>query len=152
MSMEEAAMTKCGDIMTPNPVCCEPTATIDVVAKTMRDKDVGPIPIVDSKDEMHLVGIVTDRDVVVKVLGAGKDVKTTAVDEVMTPAPIKCRPEDDVKKAIKLMEGARVRRIPIVDDKDKLVGIIAQADIAIRLNKTKKTGEILEEISKPPGF
>lgn len=144
-------MTKCSDIMTPHPECCEPSTTIDAVAKTMRDKDIGPVPIVDSKASMHLVGIVTDRDVAVKVVGMGKDAKRTAVQEIMTPAPIKCNLDDDVKKAIRLMEEAQVRRIPIVDDKDKLVGIIAQADIAVRLSKTKKTGDLVEEISKPPG-
>lgn len=145
-------MTKCGDIMTPNPECLEPGTTIDVVAKTMKDKDIGPVLVVDSLDSMQLVGIVTDRDVTVKVVASDRDVKTTSVGEIMTPAPVKCHPNDDVDKALQLMEDCQVRRIPVVDEGDKLVGIIAQADIANRLHKKKKTGRIVEEISRPPGL
>lgn len=145
-------MPKCGDIMTPNPECCGPRTTIEAVAKLMRDKDLGPIPIVDDKKHRRLVGIITDRDVAVKVVGIGKNAKTTTVDEVMTPAPLKCHKDDDIEEALRLMEEARVRRIPIVDRTNKVVGIVTQADIAVRLHKNKKTGAVVEAISRPFGM
>jgi len=143
-------MTTCAEIMTEKIKFHLPTTPVDLIAKTMKDSNVGPVPIVDSKSSMRLVGIVTDRDLAVKVVAEDKDSKSTDASDVMSPDPITCTPEDKIDRAIQLMEECQVRRIPVVDKDGRLVGIIAQADIATRLNKAKKTAEVVEEISKTP--
>lgn len=134
--------------MTEQVKCLEPTATVDVAAKTMKDNNIGPVPIVDSVNDMHVVGIVTDRDLAIKVLASDMDARATRVEDVMTADPITCHSQDDVEEALRLMEECRVRRIPVVDENERLVGIIAQADIATRLGEASKTAEVVEEISK----
>jgi len=95
-----------------------------------------------------LKGIVTDRDLVLKVVAEARDPKTTRVKEVMTTLVATCRFDDDADKAIELMQQHQVRRIPIVDGDGHLVGIISQADVATRVDEPKKTAEVVEEISK----
>jgi CBS domain-containing protein len=133
--------------MTADPQFCVPYSMCSDVAKTMRDYNIGPVPIVDAEDTMHLIGIVTDRDLAVHLVARGKDGSRTPVRDIMTTHPIACRTTDDVQRAMKLMEDCQVRRIPVVDDKMRLRGIISQADIAIRLHDPAKTAHLLEEIS-----
>jgi CBS domain-containing protein len=145
---EKETEMKCSDVMTKDPSCCLPTDTVFDAAQLMKSEDVGPIPIVSDKQTKKLVGIVTDRDLAVKVLAEGLDSKQTKIEEVMTTGVQTCGPDDDVSNVLKLMEQHHIRRIPIVDDKDCLVGIIAQADIATRIDEPAKTHEVVEEISK----
>jgi CBS domain-containing protein len=95
-----------------------------------------------------LVGIVTDRDLALKVVADGRDPKAAKVEEVMTRNVVTCRPEDDLQKALDAMSEHQLRRIPVVDDGNKLVGIIAQADVATRVNQPQKTAETVEGISQ----
>ena len=139
---------KCSEVMTKDPSCCLPTDTVFDVAQLMKSEDVGPIPIVSDKQTMKLAGIVTDRDLAVKVLAEGLDSKQTKIEEVMTTGVQTCGPDDDINNVLKLMEQHHIRRIPIVDDHDCLVGIIAQADVATRIDEPEKTHEVVEEISK----
>lgn len=141
-------MAICAEIMTKRPKFHEPDTTVDIVAQTMKDSNIGPVPIVDAADTMHLVGIVTDRDLTVKVVASDKRAKDTHVKDVMTVEPITCHPDDSVERALQLMEECQVRRIPVIDEEKRLVGIIAQADIATRLKEADKTAEVVEEISK----
>ena len=141
-------LVTCAEIMTPSPVCLEPNAAVDLAARAMVEKDVGPILIVDSVDSMKLVGIVTDRDIVVKAVAENMDLKKTKIGQIMTPNPVTCAPGDDIKKAIQFMEQCQIRRVPVVDEQKNLVGIIAQADVATRLHKKNLTAEVVEEISK----
>jgi CBS domain-containing protein len=141
-------MTTCGEIMTRNIVCCMASESIDRVAKLMKDNDVGPIPVVEDMNSKKLVGIVTDRDLVVKVLAEGRDIRTTRVGDVMSRELVTCREDDKLKKAITAMEEHQVRRIPVVNGSNQIIGIIAQADIALQ-EKPKKAAELVEEISKP---
>lgn len=138
----------CSDLMTKDPSCCVPTDTAHDAAQLMKSEDVGPIPIVKDKQSRELLGIVTDRDLVLKVLAEGLDPKSVQVDRVMTTAVVTCSAEDACDEALDLMEQHQVRRIPIVDDNNRLVGIISQADIATRLDEPEKTAEVLEEISR----
>lgn len=138
---------KCTELMTENPSCCLPSDTVFAAAQLMKSEDVGPIPIVNDKETKKLEGMVTDRDLALKVIAAGLDPKTTKVSEVMTTGIVTCGPDDTVNEAIKLMEQHQVRRIPIVDERHRLVGIIAQADIATRMNAPRKTAEVVEQIS-----
>jgi CBS domain-containing protein len=142
-------MPKCSDVMTPDPVSCEPADPVRSVARTMKQHDVGAVPVVDSRAAKRLVGIVTDRDLVVKVVAEGRQVDEAAVSEAMTSNPASCRADDDVEQALALMAERQVRRMPVVDGNGLLVGIIAQADVATRVNRDKRTGELVEAISEP---
>jgi CBS domain-containing protein len=141
-------MPKCSEVMTREPVCCEPGDPISKAAEVMKREDVGSVPVVESRADGRLVGIVTDRDIVVKVLADGRGVEQATVREAMTSNPVSCREDDDVSRAVSLMEERQVRRIPVVASDGRLSGIIAQADIATRLNKDRTTGELVEAISE----
>jgi CBS domain-containing protein len=118
------------------------------VARLMKQHDVGAIPVVDSRASNALAGIVTDRDIVVKVVAEGRQVDEATVSEAMTSNPAACRAEDDVDKALALMAERQVRRMPVVDESGRLVGIISQADVATRVNRDQRTGELVEAISE----
>ena len=139
---------KCSEIMTKDPVCCLPSDTVNKAAQLMKTENVGPIPVVADQDSKRLIGIVTDRDLALKVVAEAKDAKSTMVDDVMTTGVVACRADDNLQNALKAMEEHQVRRIPIIDDNDRVIGIIAQADIATRINQPKKTAEVVEGISK----
>ena len=142
-------MAKCSDVMTREPVSCEPADPIKRVAEVMKRQDVGAVPIVESKSSRRLVGILTDRDIVVKVLAEGRSVDGSTARDAMTTQVATCREDQDVSAALSLMAERKVRRMPVVDADGRLVGIIAQADIATRVNKDQATGELVEAISEP---
>jgi CBS domain-containing protein len=131
------------EVMTSQVKACEPTATVVDAAKLMAQEDVGPIPIVE---EGRLVGIVTDRDIVVNAVAKGTDVNTATVGDIASRDLVTISPDDDMNDALNLMAEKQVRRLPVVEG-DRLVGIVAQADIA-RTGRDKKTGEVVEEISR----
>ncbi|MDQ3004908.1 MAG: CBS domain-containing protein [Chloroflexota bacterium] len=140
---------KNSDIMTKDLVYSLPGDMVSDVAKLMKDEDIGPVLIVDdSHDGKRLVGIVTDRDLAIKVVGEGRDPKSTRVEDVMTGSLVTCRADDDVQNAIQAMSQNQLRRIPVVDDDGQLVGIISQADVATRLNEPQSTAEVVKEISR----
>src|SRR2546423_12900478 len=130
---------QCSEVMTKDPSCSLPTDSVFAAAQLMKSEDVGPIPVVSDKQTGKLEGIVTDRDLALKVVADGRDPKTTKISEVMTTDVVTCRPDDDAGKALQLMEEHQVRRIPIVDENKSLVGIIAQADVATRMGRGQKT-------------
>lgn len=138
----------CGEIMTKSIVCCIPEDTLEHAASLMKAEDVGPIPVIDSHAGRKLVGIVTDRDLVTKGIAEGRDVRSTKVGDIMTDHPISCSEKDDVNDALHLMADYQVRRIPVVDESNHILGIIAQADVATRVGKNKKTGDVVERISE----
>ena len=142
-------MPKCSEVMTRDPACCVPGDSITRVAQVMKEQDVGSVPVVDATESRKLVGIVTDRDLVVKVLAGGRGIENAAVRDAMTSNPASCRDTEDVERAVKVMADRQVRRMPIVDGEGRLVGIIAQADVATRVNRDQKTGELVEAISEP---
>jgi CBS domain-containing protein len=131
------------EVMTRDVRATEPSATIADAAKTMASEDIGPIPVVEGG---RIVGIVTDRDIVVRVIAAGKDPNSTTVGEIASSDVVTVAPDDDIDDALAMMAQKQVRRLPVVEG-DRLVGIVAQADVA-RLGKDKKTGEVVEEISR----
>ena len=141
-------MKKCSDIMTKDLVTCTPENTIVEVARLMKTEDIGPILIVDNEQSKTLVGIVTDRDIVVKAIADGQDVNTTRVGDVMSKKLVTCRADDDVDIAMKAMAQFQLRRIPVVEENMRLVGIISQADLATRVDSPEKTGEVVKEISE----
>ena len=141
-------MKKPEEIMTQNPACLTPEDTVAQAAQIMKRENVGPVPIVENNQTRVLVGIITDRDIVVKAIADNRPPESTKIREVMTPNPICAFPDDDLEDVLDRMESNQVRRIPVVDRDNRLIGIIAQADIATRLDKDKKTGQMVEEISK----
>ena len=137
----------CGDIMTRDPVCCAPDDSVKKAAELMKAEDVGPLPVVDPETR-RLVGIVTDRDLVLNVLAAGRDANTTRVADAMTRDPVKMKEEEPLEEALEKMSTYQVRRLPVVDDQDRIIGIIAQADIATRIQDPEVAGEVVQDVSK----
>lgn len=136
-------MEQVRDFMTQNPTSCDPSATVVDAAKVMASEDVGSVPVV--KDG-RLAGVVTDRDIVVRVLAEGRDPNSTTVGEIASSDLETVSPDDDLNTALRKMASAKVRRLPVVDG-DELVGIVAQADVA-RQGNDSETGQVVEEISK----
>jgi CBS domain-containing protein len=142
---------KCEEVMTKDPKCCVPDDTAARVAKLMKTEDVGAIPVCEDRHGKKLIGIVTDRDLVVHVLSEGRDPNKVTVQDVMTRQPSTCRASDDLDKALDAMQVYQVRRIPVVADGSLLIGIIAQADIATRMRQPQKAGQVVEGISRRTG-
>lgn len=139
---------QCSEIMTKNPECCLPSDMVIKAAQLMKSEDVGPIPIVADKDGKRLTGIITDRDLAIKVIAEARDPNTTRLADVMSDDVVSCKETDDVDDVLKLMEENQVRRIPVVGQNDQLLGIIAQADVATRLGQPGKTAKVVEQISE----
>jgi CBS domain-containing protein len=131
------------DVMTRDVTACAPSATVKDAAGLMARDDIGPVPVVE---DGRLAGIVTDRDIVIRVVAEGRDPNTTTVGEIATKDIVTVSPDDDLEDALRLLAENQVRRLPAVEG-DRLVGMVAQADIA-RLGKDSKTGEVVEEISR----
>lgn len=142
-------MNKCFEVMTRNPVCCVPADELETVARHMQLEDIGSLPVVDSYETRRLIGIITDRDLALRVIAAGRDYHTMRVKDVMTPEPVTCHPMDDLDAALEAMAQHQLRRVPIVESNGQIVGIIAQADVATRLHNAPKTAEVIEGISQP---
>ncbi len=153
MSETEAtsARQKCRDIMTKNPTVANMEMTLREVAALMRDGDFGVLPVVE-KETRKLVGILTDRDIVVRAVAEGKDISSATVGGAMTEKLFTATPDDFVFEAVRTMGENQVRRIPIVDGEGVLQGIIAMADIALEMEDEREIAETLEDISSGAGF
>ncbi len=141
-------MKKCNEVMTKNPLCCLPEDLVTKAAGLMKSENIGSIPVVENEQTRKLVGIVTDRDLTLKIVAEGLDAKSTKVEAVMTRKVVTCRAEDGLQKALDAMSEHQLRRIPVVDGDNKIVGIIAQADVATRVDQPQKTAEMVKEISQ----
>ena len=134
-------------IMTANPCAIDAGKTVDYAAKMMRDEDVGLAPIVEGD---RLIGALTDRDIAVRVVAEGKDPASTKVSDVASKQVVTLDPQQDLDEALRLMAQHQVRRLPVVEEDGRLVGVVAQADIA-RRGDAAATGEVVEEISEAGG-
>lgn len=139
---------KCSEIMTTNVQTASRETSLVEVSVMMRDGDIGSVPVVDGE---KLVGIVTDRDIVVRGLAEGKGVNES-IGEVMTTDIVTVSPDSFVFEAIRLMGEKQVRRMPVVDADGALAGIIAMADVALQTEDEREIAETIEEISSGPGF
>ena len=126
-----------------------PTDAVSKAAQSMKKENVGSIPVIEGEQTQKLVGIVTDRDLAMKVVAVERDAKTTIVADVMTHKIITCRLEDDIQKAVAAMAEHQLRRMPVVDGEGKIVGIISQADVATRVNLPEGTAKMVKDISQP---
>jgi CBS domain-containing protein len=132
------------ELMTKNPCSIDADKPVAYAAKMMRDEDVGLAPIVEGQ---KLIGTLTDRDIAIRVVAEGKDPQSTTVREVASSRLVTIDPDQDLDEALRLMAQNQIRRLPVVEEDGKLAGVIAQADVA-RHASEKKTGEVVEEISK----
>lgn len=139
---------RCSEIMTKNVRTATRETSLREAAAMMRDGDVGAVPVVDGG---KLVGIVTDRDIVVRVVAEGKDADTS-ISEAMTTELFTVTPDDFVFEAIRLMGDKQIRRIPVINNEGVLAGIIAMADVALESEDEREIAETLEEISSGASF
>jgi len=139
---------KCSDVMTSDLTCCLPDDTVHVVAQSMKTQDVGAMPVIDSHNEKRLIGIVTDRDLALKVVAENRDARKTKVEDVMSRKMVVCKTGDSWQIALDAMAKHQLRRIPVVDQEGRLAGIIAQADVATRIEQPAATAKVVEEISR----
>jgi CBS domain-containing protein len=134
------------DAMSANPCAVDSDKSVAYAAKMMRDEDVGFAPIVEGD---RLVGALTDRDIAVKVVAEGKDPEQTNVQEVASTELVTLTAEHDLDEALRLMARHQVRRLPIVEQDGRLVGVLAQADVAQQAS-AEDTGRMVEDISEEP--
>lgn len=144
---------RAAEIMTENPETVTPDATLADAARKMRDLDVGIIPVVDSESR-RLKGVITDRDIAVRAVAEGRDAASTRVADCMSEGVETCNKNDSVREVLRLMQREQVRRVPITDREGRLVGIIAQADLAVDFagddqQRQRKIARTVERISEP---
>jgi CBS domain-containing protein len=132
------------DAMTMNPRCASVTTSVAEAARMLASEDVGSLPVLDGTS---LVGMVTDRDIVTRVVAQGRDPETTRVGEIASSEPVFTDPLENLDDALQMMARHQIRRLPVVEE-NVVVGVLAQADVA-REAKEKQTGELVEEISQP---
>jgi CBS domain-containing protein len=137
-------MTRVADVMTPGVETTTSSEALRDAARTMRNGDFGAMPVVH---DGRLVGMLTDRDIVVRAVAEGLDPMSARVGDVASPSPVAVAPDQDLDEAMELMAEYRVRRLPVVDG-ERLVGVVSQADVALEANE-KKTGSVVQEISEP---
>jgi len=140
-------MKKSNEVMTKKTVCCLPDDLAVDAAQLMKNEHVGSIPVIEDQQTRKLVGIVTDRDLAIRIVSEGLDGKSTKVESIMTRNVVTCKAEDDLQTVVDAMSKHQLRRIPVVDDDNKVLGIIAQADVAIHFDHPKKTAAMVKEIS-----
>jgi CBS domain-containing protein len=138
--------TKVADVMTERPRAVAPQTPLNEVAQVMEAEDVGAVPVVEGD---RLVGIVTDRDIVIRAVAKGKDLRGMPASEVSSRELLTVSPDDDLSDALKIMAQHQVRRLAVTAEDDRLVGVVSQADVA-REGKDKDTGEMVEGISRQP--
>ena len=138
---------KVQSVMTPNPACCTPATPLREVAQMMATHDCGEIPVVESMGSGKPLGVITDRDIVIRTLAKGRNPMELAAGDCMS-SPATCVTEDaSLSDVVDLMESRQLRRILVVDAEGCVCGIVAQADIALH-GRDKKTGEAVEQISR----
>jgi CBS domain-containing protein len=133
------------EVMTPSPTTVEPGASVVDAARTMRERDTGIVPVVENG---KLIGTVTDRDIVVRLIAEGRDPGSATVREIASTDLVTVDPQQELDEGLRLMAQHKVRRLPVVEEDGRLVGIVSQADVA-RQEDDARTGEVVEQISEP---
>jgi CBS domain-containing protein len=138
---------KVREVMSQNPACCTPGDSAQTFASIMRDRDVGAVPVVADQQSRRLIGMITDRDFCCSVVADGLDPKKTTIEQFISMNPISCRDGENIEKCERLMQDHQVRRIPVVDSEDKVIGIVSQADLALH-DRPDRVSKTVAEISK----
>ena len=139
---------KIRDVMTTDPVCCLPEDTAQKAAQVLRDNNVGSVPVVSDHQSRKLVGMITDRDLCLSIVAEGLNPRSTAIEKYISVKPIACRDGENLEHCARAMQQHQVRRIPIVDGAGQCIGIVSQADLALKF-KPEKVSQTVAEISKP---
>ena len=134
---------KVSEVMTPNPRTVQLSDTIEDAARIMRDEDTGAVPVIE---EDRVVGMITDRDIVIRAVADG-DFECT-IDDIVSDDVVCATPEMSTAEAAELMSEHQIRRLPVVDDDERLVGILSIGDLAVKEGRDSRTGETLENISE----
>jgi CBS domain-containing protein len=133
--------------MTRDPACCVLSDTAQTVAQILCDRNVGSMPVVADQQSRTLVGMITDRDLCCSVIAQGLDPKTTPIERFISLPPLACRDGENVETCERLMQEHQVRRIPVIDAEDRIIGIVSQADLALH-DKPERVSKTVAEISK----
>lgn len=141
-------MASLSSLMTPNPTVCTPDTPLREVAQMMARNDCGLIPVVESTQSNKPVGVVTDRDIAVRIVAEGRDTGSARASDAMTSSVTTVREDGSLEDACALMEQKQIRRIVVVDNGGKVSGIMAQADVA-RSGRDEKIAELVREVSEP---
>jgi CBS domain-containing protein len=139
---------KARDIMTKDPRVITPDTSVQDAARMMKTEDTGVLPVVDASTSRRLVGVLTDRDIALRVVAEGRN--GAVVRDVMSASVRSCRADDNVDDVMRVMADEQVRRIPIVDDTGTVVGIVSQADL-VREGPDRRAERTIEQISQPGG-
>ena len=134
------------EAMTPDVVRVTPDVTLMEAARTMKDLDIGPLPVCEGD---RLLGMVTDRDITIRATAEGRDPRATPVSAVMTMDVVCCHESDDIRAAAKMMQDAQLRRLLVVNDEGRLVGIVSLGDLVLQTGDEKLAGHTLEKVSEP---
>lgn len=136
---------KVRELMTKNVESVTADTDIVMIARKMKELNVGSLPVVEND---RLIGIITDRDIAIRVVAEGKNPQTETVGAHLTPRPTTVTPDTDAAEAAKLMANEQIRRLPVVEN-DRLVGFLAIGDLAVEMEKDRVVGDTLEKISEP---
>jgi CBS domain-containing protein len=142
---------KAREIMSQDPRAVTPEMPVQQAAKLMKDEDVGILPVVEDNSSKRLIGVITDRDIAIRVVADGANVANARVRDAMSSGVKAAKPDDEVSQIMDLMGREQVRRVPIVDARGTLVGIVAQADIVLKAKDDAKAERTVEQISEPGG-
>ncbi len=144
------------DLMTRNPMCCTPQDPVTEAARLMGECDCGAIPVVENLQDYHLIGMITDRDIAIRIVAAGLDPSTALVQQGMTGEVITVQADDSLDKCVRLMCENQIRRIPVVGEDGEIIGIVAQADLARASTDEpeleEELADMVEEVSAPSGI
>jgi CBS domain-containing protein len=139
---------KLREIMSANPVCCLTTDTAEQVAKLMCDRNIGAMPVVADRQSRKASGMITDRDLCCSVVAQGLDPKKTLIERFITHPAHTCRDSENLEACERLMQEHQIRRILVVDSNDSVIGIVSQADIALK-DKPDRVQRTVAQISRP---
>jgi uncharacterized protein (DUF2267 family)/CBS domain-containing protein len=142
---EPGTATRIKQIETEHPEVISPEASLAEAAQKMKRLNVGTLPVCQGDE---LIGMLTDRDITVRAIAEGRDPKQTIVREVMTPEVVCCHEDEDITEAVRLMEEKQIRRLPVKDGHQRLVGIVSLGDLAVRTRNERLAGEVLERVSE----
>lgn len=136
---------KVRDLMTPHPTCAAPDTTVEEVATLMKEENIGCVPVVD--EDGQVAGMITDRDIVLRCVAAGKDPAECRADDIISPQSVTIGPDADAKEAARLMADHQIRRLAVVES-DKLVGMLSLGDVAVKQQDDRLSGDVLQEVSE----
>lgn len=139
---------KVSEIMTKNPVCCTPEVALRDVAKTMCERSIGELPVVDDQEALKPLGVITDRDIVCRSLALGRNPEVMSARDCMTRKVVCVTPDTSVEDCCRLLEDRRIRRALVVDEKGRCCGIVSLADIARKCGPDLAS-EVVREVSQP---